>query len=287
MRKLYVIVIVSIILFALLIGGYFFFSGGDAGPSRLNNSHFAVSSLSSQPFFAGESVIVNATVINDEPVQEIAVPTTTELTITPNPDDTKGIPTVVAVPTTIVQTIIATGSHPVTARLSGDQGVDIVRAVNVTLASDESRELSFDFGLVPAGSYIVSVTAPSYNDSRMSRAVRVYPSPVFGDWTEIGEAAFLIVNLQHDSVDVIVRNSGEHTIVFSNSQYTIFTNLSEYDGIVLQGLEQTMVTPGKTVTIHAKIPISGIYYLDYFAIKAPGRAVLVKIPVKALISPVT
>ena len=52
-------------------------------------------------------------------------------------------------------------------------------------------------------------------------------------------------------------------------------------GTVLQGLRQTMVTPGKTVTIHAKYPDSGNYYLDYFAIKAPERTALVKIPVKA------
>lgn len=285
MRKLYVIVIGAIVLCLVLIGGYFLFLQGDASPSRLENPHFTVKSLSSQPSFAGETLIVLAMVLNDEPAQEIAVPTTTELTITPAPDDTSGTITVTAVPTTIVQTISARGSHVVTALLSGEQGIDITRTINVTLASDESEELSFDFGQVPAGSYSVSVTAPSYNDSMMNMTIRVYPSPVFGDWTEIGEVAFMLVNLRHDSVDVIVRNSGERTVVFSDSQYTIYVNDSKGHGITLQGLGETMVSPGRTATIHAKIPAAGSYYLDYFAIKSPERTALVKVPVNALMSP--
>jgi len=270
---------------AVAVGGYTVLFSGDTGPSRLDNPHFTVGSLSSQPFFAGESVIVRAIVINDEPAQETAIPTTTELTITPAPDDQSGTITVTAVPTTIVQTISAMGSHAVTARLSGNQGVDIIREVNLTLSSDESRELSFDFGQVPAGSYRVSVTAPSYNDSRMNLTVRVYPSPAFGDWTEIGDVTFMLVNLRHDSVEVIVRNSGERTVVFSDSQYTIYVNDSKGHGTTLQGLGETMVSPGQTATVHAKIPVTGSYYLDYFAIKSPERTALVKVPVNALMSP--
>jgi hypothetical protein len=269
-----------------LIGGYVVLSGGFAGSSHFDDPHFTVLSVSSQPFFPGESVVVKAVVGNDEPMQEIAVPTTVEMTITPEPDDTEGLVTVTAVPTTIFQTVSATGSHFVTARLSGDQGIDMARSVKVMLKSDESKALSFDFGQVPAGSYVVTVTAPSYNNSTMSLPVHVYPTPVFGEWTETGDVAFRLVNLGHDSVDVEVRNSGEHTVVFSGSQYAIFVNTSQDYGAMLQGMGQTIVSPGKTVMINAGIPIQGSYYLDYFAIKTPDRTAQVKIPVEAWMSTV-
>lgn len=267
-----------------MIGSYVLLSGIFAGPSHFENPHFTVVSVSSQPAYPGESVAVRALIGNDEPMQEIAIPTTTELTITPAPEDTKGLTEVTAVPTTIVQIVSATGSHLVTARLSGGQGVDIVRAVNVTLKSDESKTISFSFGQLPAGSYVVTVTAPSYNNSTMSLPVHVYQAPVFGEWVETGDAAFQMVNLAHDSVDVEIRNNGEHTVVFSGSQYAIFVNTSQGYGAMLQGLGQTTVSPGKTVTIHANIPIQGSYYLDYFAIKAPERNALIKIPVEARMS---
>ncbi len=267
-----------------MIGGYIFLSGGFAGSSHFSNPHFIVGSVSCLPVFSGENVLVGAIVMNDEPEREIAVPTTTELTITPDPNNDSDSGRVTTVPTTILQAVSATGSHVVTARLSGDQGVDMSRSINVSLESDESKSLSFDFGQVPAGSYVVTVIAPSYNDSTMSLGLQVYPTPVFGDWTEIGDVAFMIVNLQHDSVDVIIRNGGEHTVVFSGSQYAIFVNTSEGYGAMLKGLGQTTVSPGKTITVHAEIPIRGNYYLDYFAIKVPERTALVKIPVEARIS---
>lgn len=283
MRKLYVFLIVSIILFAVLTAGYILFSSGDASPSHFDDPHFTVRTVSSQPAFSGERVIVRATVRNDEPGQETAVPTTTIMTITPNPDDTKGKATVTAMPTTIIRIISATGSHVVTARISGDQGIDITRVVNVSLDSNQSKDISFDFGLIPAGSYTLSVTAPSYNNSTMSRAVRVYPAPVFGDWTEIGDVAFMLVNLQHDSVDLIIRNNGGRLVAFNDSPYLIFVNCSGGYGTILHGLEETKVMPGKTITAHANITVPGSYYLDYFAIKAPDRTSLVKVPVKAQI----
>lgn len=286
-RKRYLIIIILIILSVALIVGYTLLSGGDDSSSHLENPHFAVGSISSQPVFTGENVIVRAIIMNDEPEQEIAIPTTTELTITPGPDDTKGTTTVTTVPTTIVQTISARGSHIVTARLSGDQSVDTVRAVNVLLASGESKVLSFDFGQVPSGSYVVTVTAPSYNNSTMSRSLRVNPAPLLSDWIEIGDIAIQLVNLEHGSVDINVRNSGEHTVVFSDSHYAIFANCSDGYVATLQGLGQTMIKPGKTETIHVYIPIPWNYYLDCFAIKVPERTALVKIPVKAQMSAAT
>ncbi|OPY27962.1 MAG: hypothetical protein A4E28_01777 [Methanocella sp. PtaU1.Bin125] len=285
MRKLYLIAIIIIVLAGLSAGAYTFLFSGDSGPTRLDNPHFTVMSVSSQPFFEGENVVVQATVVNDEPPQEVAIPTTTELTITPAPDDASSAITVTAVPTTIVQTISASGSHVVTARLSGGDDVNVTREAYVTLASDKSKELSFDFGQVPAGMYLVSVTAPSYNDSTAYLSVRVSPAPAFGDWTGIGDVAFMFVNLRYDSVDLIVRNDGQRTVVFSDSQYTILVNESEDSGTVLLVPGQTMVSPGKTVIINATIPAAGSYYLDYFAIKAPGRAAPVKVPVQTMISP--
>lgn len=286
MRKRTIILLSVVILAVVTIGitgGYILFFSGDAALSD-DGPHFTVLGVSSQAYFAGEDVIVEARVANDEPEREVASPTIMMVTVTGNPSDPDSFASVTAVPTTIVERVGIKGTRMVTAELNSDQGISIVRRFNLSLAHGQSETLTFNFGQVPVGSYVVTVTARSYNNSTMSKVVSVYGAPTLDDWTVTGDAAFMMTNLQHDSVDLNIRNDGEHVVIFSNSQYGIFANSSDTFGVPLQGLNQTMVEPGQTVTVHATIPAAGSYYLDHFAIKVPGRAALVRIPVKAWVS---
>jgi hypothetical protein len=260
-----------------------FFLGGTATEPVIDTPHFTVKSLSSPVCFSGESLVVDAVVINDEPEREVAVPTTTEIAVTPAADDSDSEVEVTAVPTIIVEIVRMAGANDVIAELRGD-GVDIVRTINLSLANEQSKTVHFDFGQVPVGSYTVTVTARSYNNSTVGKSVSVYDAPTLSDWTITGDAAFLMANLRYDSVDVKIRNDGQRTVIFSGSQYGIYANTTGY-GVPLPGLNATMVQPGENVTVHATIPAAGRYYLDHFAIRVPGRASLVIIPVRTWMEP--
>jgi hypothetical protein len=119
---------------------------------------------------------------------------------------------------------------------------------------------------------------PGHNVSRNSASVVVKPAPLINEWTSIGDVDFLLDNLAHDHVDVNIRNNGQHTVLFGDRQYNIFLNCSDSYGVALQGLNETIVWPDMTVTVHANITIAGSYYLDYFSVAVPGRAGLVKFP---------
>jgi hypothetical protein len=253
--------------------------GGDAGgPPSFNDSHFTVASITSSPCFEGERLVVQARIVDDEPEREIVVTTESPQTVT----GSDGKETVTVMPTAVTQLVGGNGTHTVVAVLTGGPGVNVTRSEKLSLANNQSKVLVFDFGQVPAGSYVVTVTAPSYNDSRKSASVTVGAAPSLNQWTPIGDVAFLLDNLAHGSVDVNVRNDGQHTVIFG-SQYNVYVNCSGGYGIALQGLNNTLVQPGQAVTVRATIAIKGDYYLEYFAIAAPGRATLVKIPVGALV----
>ena len=130
------------------------------------------------------------------------------------------------------------------AELKGDQSFRSVRAGDVSLARNERSALIFDFGPVPAGSYVVTVRVSGDNVSTKTAAVVVEQTPRMNEWTTIGDVGFLLDNLGHDNVDVNIRNRGQHTVIFSDGQYVIFVNSSDDIGVVLRGLNDTRVLPG-------------------------------------------
>lgn len=283
MRKRSVFILSIIILAvvaAAIIGGYSLLFGGDNGPASGDSPHFAVKSVSSPVYFSGEDVVIEAVVMNDEPEREVAFPTTTVVTVTADPKNSSSFAYATAVPTTVAKKLVIAGTNEVIAELRGGD-IGLTRKINLSLANGESKTLTFNFGQVPAGTYVATVTARSYNNSTMGKSISVYRMPTLDDWTVTGDAAFMLVNLQHDGVDVNIRNDGQHAVIFGSSQYVIYANASDSYGVPLQGLNQTVVQPGQTVTVHATIPAAGSYYLDHFAIKVPDRVALVEIGVKA------
>lgn len=280
MRKRTIILSVAILVIfaAAAAGGYvMFFSGGTTVVEE--NPHFSVAGITvNQSYFAGDTVIVKANVTNDEPQQEVPVPTTVSVIITADPSNSSSRNTTGYVATTVPEMVGPTGTHPVTAELKGF-GVDILRTVNLTLESLQSKTVTFGFGQVPTGSYVLTVTAQSYNDSVKSKAIVVNAAPALDDWTDTGDIAFMFVNLSYEGVDVLIRNDGVRSVNFGSGQYVIFANSSDDVGVVLPGINQTLVQPGETISVHAHIPARGNYYLDYFAIKAPLRESLLKVMV--------
>jgi hypothetical protein len=273
-----------VVVVALGIGAYFTFFRGFA-PESDDTPHFSVIGVSSPAYFAGETVIVEANVINDEPEREVAVPTTTMVTVTADPNNSSSRASVTAVPTEIIRMIGIDGSNLVSAEMKGPGGINVVRTMYLPVNNGETRTIQFDFGQVPAGSYVVTVTAFSYINSSKSYAVNVYRAPTLDDWTVTGEAAFMMVNIRHDNVDVDIRNNGPRTVIFGNGsgQYLIYVNSSDDFGVPLLGLDETVVRQGQEVSVNATIPAAGRYYLDHFAICVPGKPSLVRIPVKTWI----
>jgi hypothetical protein len=281
MRLFHVLLIIAMALIVTMICGYVFFLGGDTSPSTsFTDSHFTVKRITCPVCFEGENVIVQATILDDEPMRVIASPTVSAESVT----DDNGDVTTTYTPTTVAQIIGGYGIHTVTAELTGGTGANIVLYNNLSLKNNQSKTLDFSFGKLPAGLYVVTVTAPSYDSSIMSATFNVNRKPLLSQWTSAGGVDFLMVNLAHDSVDVNIRNSGQRTVIFGADYYSIFINVSGGYGVELQGLNKTIVQPGQTVTVHAKIPLSGSYFLEYFAIRVPDRTALVKIPVNALLS---
>jgi hypothetical protein len=264
MRKIIIVAIFAVILIALAIGAFVYFRSSDEGPVPTTDSYLTVTGLADLQYFSGETVIVRATVTNNEPLTNESLTGATAATGSNTNSSQTTVPAIIR--------------HTVIAELRGDQSFRSVRAGDVSLARNERSSLVFDFGPVPAGSYVVTVRVSGDNASTKTAAVVVEPTPRMNEWTSIGDVAFLLDNLGYDTIDVNIRNSGQHTVMFSNLQYTIFVNTSDDLGVVLPGLNETMVWPGTTVTVHAKIPCIGSYYLGYFAIAVPGRSELVKIP---------
>jgi hypothetical protein len=255
MPKLTIIVPLAVIVIALAVGLCFFLLGGDTTESPSGDSYFTIAGISGLQYFKGERVIVQAVIINNVPATD-----------TPAPAETSDGRTVSASSAAVKGPVSSYDEHKVVAELEGDQSAPVIRSQYVSLASNERRVITFDFGPVPAGSYTVTVMVPDNDESTASASVLVKPTPLINEWTSIGDVAFLLDNLRHDSVDVNIRNSGQHAVIFGDLQYNIFLNCSDSCGVVLQGLDQTLVMSGETVTVHAKIPIAGRYYLDYFAI---------------------
>jgi hypothetical protein len=255
MRKLILIALIAIIMIALAVGVYTFLERSSADQAPAEDAHFTIRGISGLEYFNGESVIVRAVAINDGPEKNVSVSNAT------------------AAPP-----VSSTDRYTVIAELKGDQSSPVVRTTNVLLANNVATAIVFDFGRVPVGSYIVTVMVPGYNSSKTSASVAVKPTPLMNEWTSIGDVAFLFDNLWHDSIDVNIRNNGQHTVMFGDRHYIIFVNSSDDYGVLLQGLNETLVWPGKTVTVRAEIPHAGSYYLDHFAITVPGRAGPVKFP---------
>jgi hypothetical protein len=274
MRKLTLIALLAIIMIALAIGAYVFISGsGDA--TEPDDGHFSITGLSDLQYFNGESVIVRAVVTNDEPPENESVSDATNATGDNNANTSK---TALASPGAVAQPSGSTDVQTVIAELKGAQGYSIARIKYVPLAYNVPAAIVFDFGQVPVGSYVATVRVSGYNASATNASVAVKPTPLINEWTSIGDVAFLLDNLGHDHVDVNIRNNGQHTVMFGDQHYNIFLNCSDGYGVALQGLNETLVWPGTTVTVRAKIPLARSYYLDYFSIAVPGRAELVKFP---------
>lgn len=266
MRKIFLLPVIAVILIALAIGAYVYLQRSDEEPAPVTDSYLTVTGLADLQYFSGETVIVKATVTNNEPLTNESVPSAT----TGAGNDSR-----------------ANIRYTVIAELKGDQSFRSVRAGDVSLARNERSAMTFDFGQVPAGSYIVTVRVPGDNVTTKTAAVVVEPTPRMNEWTSIGDIAFLLDNLGYDCIDVNIRNGGQHTAMFGDRQYVIFVNSSDDIGVVLQGLNDTLVWPGETAIVHAKIPCAGSYYLGYFAIAVPGRAELVKIPWGLWMNPTT
>jgi hypothetical protein len=270
MRKLTIVALVAIIMIALAIGVYVLISGGGAAPAPSDGTHFTVSSLSDLQYFSGERVIVRAVVTNDGPPKNVSSPNATTIA---NNSKTGS-----ASPKTVVQPVGSSDTQTVIAELKGDQSFSAVRFKDVSLPGNVRKAIVFDFGQVPVGSYVVTIQVPGHNSSKKSASIAVKSTPLINEWTSIGDVAFLLDNLRPDSIDVNIRNNGQHTVIFGDQQYNIFANSSDDYGVVLQGLNDTLVWSGTTVTVRAEIPHAGSYYLDHFAIAVPGRAGLVKFP---------
>jgi hypothetical protein len=273
MRKLTIIALVAIIMIALAIGVYIFLGMGDVAPAPTDDAHLTVTGLSDLQYFAGESVIVQAVVTNDGPEKNASVANGTATAIT-----SPAASAAAGNQTTVTQPVSSSDEYTVIAELKGAQSFSIARIKDVSLRNNVPTDIIFDFGEIPAGSYVVTLLVPGYNSSKTSAGVVVKSTPLMNEWTSLGDVAFLLDNLGHDRIDVNIRNSGQHTVMFGDRQYNIFLNCSDDYGVALQGLNETLVWPGQTVTVHAKIPLAGSYYLDYFAIAVPGRAGLVKFP---------
>lgn len=266
MRKIIILPVLAVILIALAIGAYVFLQRSDEEPAPVTDSYLTVTGLADLQYFSGETVIVRATVTNNEPLTNESVPSATAAAGNATKSNVR---------------------HTVIAELKGDQSFRSVRAGDVSLARNERSSLVFDFGPVPAGSYVVTVKVSGDDVSTKTAAVAVEPTPRMNEWTSIGGVAFLLDNLGYDTIDVNIRNGGQHTVMFGNQQYVLFVNSSDDLGVVLQGFNDTLLLPGETATVHAKIPCVGSYYLDYFAIAAPGRSALVKIPWGVWMTPTT
>jgi hypothetical protein len=265
MRKIILLPVIAVILIALAIGVYIYLQRSEEEPqSEVTDSYLTISGLADLQYFNGETVIVRATVTNNEPLTNESGSTATAAA----GNNTRG-----------------NVRHTVIAELRGDQGFRSARSGDVSLARNERSASTFDFGPVPAGSYVVTIKV-SGDDVSTKTAAAVEPTPRMNEWTSIGGVAFLLDNLGYDTIDVNIRNGGPHTVIFGDRQNLIFVNSSDDIGVVLQGLNDTLVLPGETVTVHAKIPCAGSYYLDYFAIAMTGRSNLVKFPRGVWMTPV-
>ena len=277
MNKIVTVALLAIIISAVALLAYLLLGSIiTPGLPPFSNSHFAVMNVTYAPIFEGENLLVQASILDDEPMREMLVAGVEGWTET-NED---GSTYTTAVPTTEMKLTSGNATHTQTATLTGGDE-SISRSKELTLSNNEGATLLFDFGPLPAGAYVVTVTAPSYRDSSKSAAVSVGSTPMLSRWTTIGDISILLYNLEHDNVDVNIRNDGQHAVVFGGSQYTIFANASDTFGVPLRGMDATLVKPGETLTVHATIPAAGNYYLDHFAIKAPSRDALVKIMVNA------
>jgi hypothetical protein len=275
MRKIIILPVVAVILIALAIGAYVFLRGSPEDSAPSTDSYFSITGLVDLQYFSGESVVVQVVVINNEPLTNESVPATAAAGDNTNNSNAAAV----APPAN------SSISHTVIAELSGGQNFRSARAGYVSLARNERSALVFDFGPVPAGSYIMAVGVSGDNVSTKTATVVVEPTPRINEWTSVGDVAFLLDNLGYDTIDVNIRNSGPHAVIFGDKQYNIFVNSSDDFGVMLQGLNETLVLAGETVIVHAKIPCIGSYYLDYFAIAVPGRSELVKIPWGVWITP--
>jgi len=274
MRKSTLIILLAIIMIALAIGAYVFISGIGAAPAP-DDGHFTIKGLSDLQYFNGESVSVRAVVTNDEPPKNESA---SNATVAAGGNNTGANSAGTSSSATVVQTADNSDVQTVIAELKGAQSFSIARIKYVSLAYNVPAVVMFDFGQVPAGSYVVTVRVSGYNSSTINASVAVKPTPLINEWTSVGDVAFLLDNLGHDHVDVNIRNSGQHSVMFGDQHYNIFLNCSDDYGVALQGLNDTLVWPGTIVTVRAKIPLDGSYYLDYFSIVVPGRAEPVKFP---------
>jgi hypothetical protein len=266
MRKIILLPVIAVIMIAMAMGAYVYLQRSDEGPAPVTDSYLTITGLADLQYFSGETVVVRATVTNNEPL------TNESVTGTAAAADNK---TKVNI------------RHTVIAELKGDQSFRSVRSGDVSLARNERSSLVFDFGPVPAGSYVVTVKVSGDDVSTKTAAVAVEQTPRMNEWTSIGGVAFLLDNLGYDTIDVNIRNGGQHTVMFGDRQYVLFVNSSDDLGVVLQGFNDTLLWPGETATVHAKIPCAGSYYLDYFAIAVPGRSALIKIPWDVWMTPAT
>jgi hypothetical protein len=275
MRKLTLIALLAIIVIPLAIGAYVFTSGISAVQAPSDDGHFTITGLSDIQYFNGENVIVRAVVTNDGPPKNVSVSNTT-VAVVGNNTNTSNAGT--ASSATAVRSVNNSDVQTIIAELKGAQSFSVVRIKDVPLACNVSAVIVFDFGQVPVGSYVVTVRVSGNSLSKVSADVTVKSTPLMNEWTSIGDVAFLMDNLGPDSIDVNIRNNGQHAVMFGDQQYNIYANSSDDFGVPLQGLNKTLVWPGNTVTVHATIPHAGSYYLDHFAIAVPGGSGLIIFP---------
>ena len=280
--KAYVAALALIIIAAAgMIAGCSSLGGGEATPVPTDAPpHFSIGGISGSQFFQGDEVAVNVTVEDDEPLHQTFIPTNVTQPVASG-NDTNSNETVTVVPTAIVKLVNFTDTEPVTGELTRGNSTDLTRNCDVTLSNFNNTNITLDFGKVPAGSYKLTVTTPGDDPSTTASAgITVYPQPYIGQWVQVDTVAFLLENLEHDNVSLSIRNTGTRNVTFGTGQYQIFVNTSPGGETQLQGLNNTTVQPGQTLTVQAMIPINGDYYLDHFSIAAPGRKDNVQIPVQ-------
>lgn len=254
--------------------------GGDSTDVMSDTAHFTVQNVSGSLFMNDESVIIHSWVKNDEPLSTAANPVTNN-TAAANQTGSKNTNASLENSTAGIEKVSV---QPVIAELKNNLGTDITRSVMISLKNTESKTVTFDFGQLPAGSYDLTVMAPSYKNSSINAVVTVADGPLLSDWTRLGSLAIMLDDLEYDNVTVNVRNDGQHSLILDDT-YHIFMNYSDRSGVELEVPNTTLITPGQTVSVPTKIPARGSYYLAYFSLRVPGHAGLIKIPVGIRMNP--
>ena len=78
MRKIILLPVIAVILIALAIGAYVFLQRSDEEPAPVTDSYLTITGLADLQYFSGETVIVRATVTNNEPLTNESVTVSNE-----------------------------------------------------------------------------------------------------------------------------------------------------------------------------------------------------------------